>query len=65
MQNLIKAQFECYSKKYALEKGQFHQCIPNPNRDPNRITTLSGEQVLCDHGIITVQLVKKVLHKYD
>ena len=52
VQILREKQQECYDKKFAFELGQFNQCIANP--DPEK----QGE-------MITVQLVKKVLHKYD
>ena len=52
VQTLREKQQECYDKKFAFELGQFNQCIANP--DPEK----QGE-------MITVQLVKKVLHKYD
>ena len=51
LENLTKKYSELYEKMMPFEKSQFHQCIPNP--DPEK----QGE-------LITVQLVKKVLHEW-
>lgn len=43
---LIKQQESRYQKRMPFERGQYHQCLPNP---------------LNDKQLITMQLVKRVL----
>ena len=52
VEHLIKEQKERYNKKFAFERGQFQQCMPNP--DPEK----KGE-------MITVQLVQRVLQESE
>ena len=33
LDGMIKQQQDRYAKKFAFEKGQFHQCIPNPKKE--------------------------------
>ena len=42
----IQQQKERYEKKFAFEKGQYHQCIPNPHNPDQRITVQIVERVL-------------------
>ena len=42
----IQQQKERYEKKFAFEKGQYHQCIPNPRNTNQRITVQIVERVL-------------------
>ena len=48
IEKLTRQQAKRYHKKFAFERSQFQQCIPNP--DPKR-----------PNEMITVQLVKKIL----
>ena len=49
MQELNKKYFELYNQVRAYEKGQFHQCMPNPG-GPRAEHYIKAE-------MITVQLV--------
>ena len=33
LEGMIEQQQERYAKKFAFEKGQFHQCMPNPKKE--------------------------------
>ena len=46
IKSLIKQQEDRYQKKFAFERGQYHQCIPNP---------------MVANQMITVQIVLRVL----
>ena len=46
VQKLIKQQEDRYHKKFAFERGYYHQCIPNPKKE---------------HQMITVQIVTRQL----
>ena len=50
VKRLIQQQEDRYQKRLPFERGQYHQCIPNPE-NPKQL--------------ITVQLVKKVLDGRD
>ena len=39
-------QKEYFEKKFSFEKGQYHQCIPNPCKPDQRITVQLVERVL-------------------
>ncbi len=46
IEKLIKQQEDRYQKKFAFERGQFHQCIPNPKNDNQMITVQKVARVL-------------------
>ena len=46
IKSMIKQQEDRYQKKFAFERGQYHQCIPNP---------------MVANQMITVQIVLRVL----
>ena len=43
---LIQQQEERYQKKFAFERGQYHQCIPNPQKETQMITVQLVDRVL-------------------
>ena len=43
---LLKSYERNYMKKFPYEKGQFHQCIPNPYRENEFITVMLVEKSL-------------------
>ena len=49
VKKLIQQQENRYHKKFAFERGHYHQCIPNPKNDGTM------------DEMITVQLVTRVL----
>ena len=49
VKKLIQQQEDRYHKKFAFERGQYHQCIPNPMKEKQ---------------MITVQLVTRALEGY-
>ena len=59
VKGLRKHHEEQYNKKFAYERGQFHQSIPIPKDQTRKNKAEIGETM------ITVQLVKKVLHEFD
>ena len=42
----IQQQGHRYEKKFPFERGQYHQCIPNPKNPKQRITVQLVERVL-------------------
>ena len=45
-ENLLKHYEENYMKKFPFEKGQFHQCIPNPYIEDEFITVMLVDRSL-------------------
>ena len=48
IQGLKKQQEDRYQKKFAFERGQYHQCIPNPKKENQMITVQMVTRVLND-----------------
>ena len=43
---IAKEQQKSYQKKFAFEKGKYHQCIPNPKNPKQRITVQLIDRVI-------------------
>ena len=46
IEKISQTQKDYFDKKFAFEKGQYHQCIPNPLNPNQRITVQFVERVL-------------------
>ena len=46
VETTLQQQAQRYHKKFAFERGQYHQCLPNPRNGRQRITVQLVDRVL-------------------